>query len=153
VVIRELILMRHAEAAHAVRAVDDFERQLTPNGHAAALRAARAMAIEPGAPQLILCSPAARTQQTAQRVQQALQAPATIINTNNAIYLATVKSLRRVLAASDDAITRLLLIAHNPGVSLLLASLTPAREPRALATAEFVCLPLPIESWSQLSKP
>ena len=147
---RQLILMRHAQATPAQRAVDDFERALTPNGSDAAVRAAHAMAIDPGPPQLILCSPAARTLATAHLIQQTLQLQESAVVTDSAIYLATVTGLKRVIASTDNAITRLLFIAHNPGVSLLLASLTRTQEPRALATAEFICLPLPIGEWEDL---
>jgi phosphohistidine phosphatase len=150
VVIRELILMRHAEASPAGEAAGDYERPLTANGCEAATRAARALLIEVGAPQLILCSPALRTLSSAELAQKALQLPRSVISTEAAIYLATATTLLRVVAATDDAITRLLLIAHNPGISRLLARLSSHHVDHALATAEYVCLPLPISHWSEL---
>ena len=147
---RELILMRHAEAASADSATDDFNRALTLQGRAAAARAARSMALEHGAPQLILCSPARRTQQTAELLLQAQQLAPALLQIENAIYLATMTTLQRLVAATADDITRLLLIGHNPGISQLLLSLAPDPGRRGLATAQFACLPLPVSRWNDL---
>jgi phosphohistidine phosphatase len=149
---RELILMRHAEAASSDITADDFQRPLTVNGAAAATRAARALLVEYGSPDRILCSPSLRTLTTAQLLQQSMNLSAACIVSDSLIYLATGKTLRRVLAATDGAITRLLLIGHNPGVSQLLANVSPAHARHSLATAEYVCLPLPITEWSALLK-
>ncbi len=147
---RELILMRHAEAVSNDISADDYQRPLTPNGAAAATRAAQALLIEYGPPERILCSPALRTLTTAQLLQQTMNLPAALIVTDDLIYLATGRTLRRALAATDSTIKRLLLVGHNPGVSQLLANLSPAHAQHSLATAEFVCLPLPIAEWSEL---
>jgi phosphohistidine phosphatase len=146
----ELILMRHAEAASSEISADDYQRPLTANGAAAATRAARTLLVEHGPPECILCSPALRTLATAQLLQQTMNLSADLIATDNLIYLATGKTLRRVLAATDGTITRLLLVGHNPGVSQLLANLSPAHAQHSLATAEYACLPLPIKEWSEL---
>jgi phosphohistidine phosphatase len=148
---RELILMRHAEAATGDLTAEDFQRPLTSNGQAAAIRAARALLVERGLPDRILCSPSLRTLTTAQLMQQTMNLPVGHIATDNLIYLASGKALRRVLAMTDSSVTRLLLVGHNPGVSQLLTNLSSAH--RSLATAEYACLPLPISGWSELDLP
>ena len=147
---RELILMRHAEAASADSATDDFNRALTSQGHDAATRAARSMALEHGAPQLILCSPARRTQQTAELLLQVQQLAPARLRFETAIYLATLTTLQRLVAATADDITRLLLIGHNPGISQLLLWVAPDPDRRGLATAQFTSLPLPVSRWDEL---
>src|SRR5258706_10362911 len=98
---RELILMRHAEATSADSATDDFQRPLTDHGRKSALRAARAMAVEHGAPQLIICSPALRTLQTAELLVQTQALPPAALRFESAIYLATVTTLQRLVAHTD----------------------------------------------------
>jgi phosphohistidine phosphatase len=147
---RNLILMRHAEAVSNDLGTDDYQRPLTPNGTAAATRAAHALLVEHGPPECILCSPSLRTLTTAQLLQQTMNLPAALIVTDDLIYLATGKTLRRLLAATDSGISRLLLVGHNPGVSQLLTQLSPAHTRHSLATAEYACLPLPITAWSEL---
>jgi phosphohistidine phosphatase len=147
---RELILMRHAEATSAAGATDDFQRPLTNHGRELVLRAAHAMAVEHGAPQLIICSPALRTLQTAELLLQTQSLPPAVLRTESSIYLATVTTLQRLVRQTDDAVMRLLLIGHNPGISQLLQTLTPGHGRRGLATAQFACLPLPMLRWAEL---
>jgi phosphohistidine phosphatase len=147
---RELVLMRHAEAVATAIDAEDFSRPLTESGRAAAALSARQLRDDGWTPQLILCSSALRTSQTADIVRATLARPGLAIQSDAALYGANARSLRSVIAHCDTHVDRLLLIAHNPGVSQLLAELAPDRARLALGTAEFQLLPLPLAVWSEL---
>lgn len=147
---RELVLMRHAEAVATAIDAEDYSRPLTESGRAAAARTARQLMLDGWAPQLILCSPALRTSQTADIVRATLTLPGPVVQSDAALYGANPRSLRSVIARCDSAIERLLVIGHNPAVSQLLAELLPDRTRFALGTAEFRRLPLPLADWSEL---
>jgi phosphohistidine phosphatase len=65
------------------------------------------------------------------------------------LYEATEATLRDFFSAFDDHYQRPLLIAHNPGMELLLHALTGSHDP--LTTAALAHIELPIESWHELT--
>ena len=145
--------MRHAQAAPAADSAADFGRPLTPAGRAAATSAAMRLLQQHGAPDLVLCSPAARTTATAEAVRPVLGG-STALQSDARIYLASAGMLLQVLAECPDAARRVLLIAHNPAVSQLAARLhAGGGHARSLATAEFRHFALAIDHWRDLREP
>jgi phosphohistidine phosphatase len=147
---RELLLMRHAEAAH--RAIDgtDFDRPLTTSGRAAADRAGQRLREKAPRPELILYSPAHRTRQTAELVATRLGLEPSTLRAEPGIYLATSEALTRVIATLGGDHASLLLIAHNPAISELAHALQSAPA-RSMATAEWRHIQLAIDTWSTLA--
>ena len=66
---KRLVLLRHAKSAWNNPALADHDRPLNPRGRAAALAMARA--VTELAPDLVLCSDAARTRETASLLVEA----------------------------------------------------------------------------------
>jgi phosphohistidine phosphatase len=147
---RELLLMRHAEAA--LRAIDgkDFDRPLTPSGRAAAERAGQRLRAQAPRPQRVLYSPAVRTTETAELVAAHLELERSALQPEPKIYLATGTALARVIAEIGAEYSCVLLIAHNPAISELAHALQPATA-RSLATAEWRLIPLAIDGWEALA--
>lgn len=137
---RQLILLRHAHALPPHPGQDDLERQLSGTGEAEADAAAVFLAAH--APfARVLCSPALRTRQTAERV---------LAHTGYAdtrhdprIYEASVGELIEVL--DEHAADSLLLVGHNPGLEQLVALLCTGRsgEYRGMPPAGVAVLRLP----------
>lgn len=126
---RELLLLRHAEAMAAGPDGRDAERPLSLHGEAQA-RAAGAWLAEHGAsPDAVLCSPARRAQMTADAAAQALHAPAPLFLP--AIYQATPGELLSLVEAQAPDARQVLLVGHNPGLEQLLALLTEGRSGEA----------------------
>ena len=98
------------------------------------------------APDLVLCSTAARTRETWQRIAPALD-PSVPVRFDRALYGASADGLLRRLRAVDDGTASVMVIAHSAGIedlALLLASsgdrLAAVREKfptGALATLRF----------------
>lgn len=111
--------MRHGHA-EPYRA-EDFSRSLTAQGLDGVRRSATALRDIGVRPNLVITSPAARTRQTAQALLQVLALPAESLREDSRLYLADVATLEKVLAeqASARADLELVLVGHNPGLSML----------------------------------
>jgi phosphohistidine phosphatase len=138
---RELLLLRHAEAMSAGLDTKDVERSLSAHGERQA-RAAGAWLAGQAAPEAVLCSPARRAQMTFDALATALPVRAPLFLPG--IYEATPGDLLTLVEAHAPDARQILLIGHNPGLEQLLALLTEGRSagarglsPATLAWIEF----------------
>ena len=144
---RQLMLMRHAKAVPEHTA-GDFARPLAPRGIDQVQRVAHAFRAQGWQPELTLASPAARTRQTAEVLEKNLGDINIIIDP--VLYLASDDQMLDVLASMPEAITRILLIGHNPGISDLAARLNNQHHLPPLPTAGFMICSLDIDCWSNI---
>ena len=148
---RRLVLMRHAKSDAADQQQSDHQRTLNERGRKDARRVAAWLAEIGAVPDLILCSSAVRTQETASLVAEQYPEPPTVLATD-ALYLAPPADVLRTVRSDGCDARVLLVIGHNPGLADLVASLdgepvhlTPA------AAAVFSVLDSGVESdWGQL---
>jgi phosphohistidine phosphatase len=119
-----VILVRHAHAEWPAYVGTDFDRPLTPQGMADARSTAAAIRDAALRPELLLTSPALRTQQTAQIIATALGVPDTAIRQVDSLYNAAPDALDAALRQAFTAADTVLLVAHNPGISELARMLT-----------------------------
>ena len=145
---RSLYVLRHAKAEEASPGIGDRGRALKRRGRKAAGLVGRTLTRLAEEPELVLSSDATRARETAELAhsQGGWSAPIEICP---AIYEAGVEGLLHQLRAVDARIRRLLLVGHQPGLSLLIGELT-GKEPEfptaALARIDFV-----LERWSELA--
>jgi phosphohistidine phosphatase len=122
---RTLVIMRHAKAVRP-DGWADVDRPLTRRGHADATAAGAWLAATRWHPGVVLCSTSARTRETWQDVATALvDSPDVPVRYDEAIYLASPRDLMDVVRAAPPDVTTALLIGHNPGVTMLSATLDP----------------------------
>src|SRR5688572_27313979 len=114
--VRTLVLLRHAKAAHP-DGIADTDRPLTPRGHADAAAAGAWLAKQQLTPDLVLCSPARRTRETWQGVRVAMGADPTVRYERD-LYAAGAAELLDLVRATDPAVRTVLVIGHNPTVSV-----------------------------------
>jgi phosphohistidine phosphatase len=127
-----LYLLRHAKAGWESANQRDYDRALTPRG----VQAAQAMGFwcKEYLPQidLVLCSPALRTRQTFDALQEAW--PQVLrVEFADAIYMANYDALLTILNALPDQEQHVMLIGHNPGLEDLTLLLCDDGTPSALA--------------------
>jgi phosphohistidine phosphatase len=115
---RRITLIRHAKAEDDGQTPDHL-RALNARGREDATALGAWMRAQHVAPDLILCSTALRTRQTLEAL--ALGNVATILT--DKAYLASAGDLLALLHATDDTVRHVVLIAHNPGLHQLAATL------------------------------
>ena len=117
---REIILLRHAHAENASPGQEDIGRALSVRGEAEADAAGAWLKQHAATPERVLCSPAARSRETCERVLAALGY--TDMRNEPRIYEATPASLIRVLDDHADA-GSVMLVGHNPVIEQALETL------------------------------
>lgn len=144
---KRLTLMRHGDARWKDAGLTDLQRPLNRRGTAAAEAMGRRLLELELVPELVLVSPALRTQQTAEIVARALSIPARCVLREDKLYLAAAGDLLQVAQHSGPRIAHLLLIAHNPGVSELAQLLVPNGRASGLATGAVCSIAFQADNW------
>ncbi len=133
-----LIVLRHAKAAH-VPGLADRERPLTDRGERDAGRAGETLRQMGLSPDLVLCSPSTRTRQTAELALAGL-APDAPVHLESEIYEAYPDELLELIGRTDDEVSTLLLVGHNPGVHELILNLTLSHDDEGFPPGAFAVL-------------
>jgi phosphohistidine phosphatase len=152
---RRLLLLRHAKTERAEPGERDRDRKLTKRGRADAPLVGAYMAHHDLIPDLVLVSPAQRTQETWKLLAATFAKPPKAI-TDERVYNASAAKLMSLLSEPRNA-RALLLVGHNPGmhdlaVELIAAGDVAARErvTEKLPTAGLVVIDLAFEDWALL---
>lgn len=140
---REVLLLRHAHAEWPGYSGRDCDRPLTPNGERDAAAAARAIRAAGHRPTLILASPARRTRQTAEALAAALGLGSASIIYVDALYNASDAALEEALRNHCAKATHVVLIAHNPGISVLARRLCGDSTLRSFEPGDWLNVRLP----------
>ncbi len=139
--------MRHADARWKDAALSDLERPLNRRGTNAAESMARRLLELELIPDLVLVSPARRTQQTAEILARELALPARRVRREEDLYLASAPDLLRIAQGTGPRVMHLLLVAHNPGVSELAQLLVPQENTTGLTTAGLCSITFECSDW------
>ncbi|WP_197464042.1 histidine phosphatase family protein [Rufibacter sp. DG15C] len=118
--------MRHATTLEKVPGQTDLERELTPLGHSQAVTAGLWLKEKKLVPDLILCSPAVRTQSTLAGVLAGLGVSVPV-QTEKDIYHGDEEDLMHLLETVDASVQTLLYIGHNPTIGYFANALTQRR--------------------------
>jgi phosphohistidine phosphatase len=144
--------MRHAKSSWKEPDAGDFDRPLTPRGRKSARKMGQYLLQNQVQPDLMLVSPARRTEETARYVIKALSFPKDQLRLREEIYEADLQDLLALLAECAQAPACVMLLGHNPGLQELLQHLVGPLEEvagKAFPTATVARLSMP-ERWSRL---
>lgn len=121
---RTLVFLRHAKAEPSARARGDAERPLTPSGFVDASAAGTWLATAGIRPDLVYCSPARRTRQTWQAVAVELgeQCQPDVVF-EPALYSEGLRAVLDLISAVPAEVGTLMIVGHNPTVSIASAVL------------------------------
>lgn len=127
----QLILLRHAKAAPPAEGGADHDRPLNEAGRRAATAIGQAMRLAGLAPDVVLVSPALRTQQTFAALEAAgVWHEWPNVDTLPTLYMATPALIRDTLRGLPETVRSALVIGHNPGLHELALSLFGPANPR-----------------------
>jgi phosphohistidine phosphatase len=122
---RTLSLLRHAKSSWADSSLDDFDRPLNERGEDAAPRMGAFMGRHGLAPELILCSPAARARRTLALVLPHLPGHPEVVY-EDALYLAPASALLRRIRKLAQKVRHVMIVGHDPGLHTLALDLAGA---------------------------
>jgi phosphohistidine phosphatase len=120
--IRRLLLLRHAKSSWSEPGLADHDRPLSSRGRRAAAAVGDHLGQLVTPPELVLCSSAARTVETLERIRPALS-PDAAVEIEPALYGASADELLARLRRLPATVRCALLIGHNPGIEALASRL------------------------------
>ena len=144
---KTVFLLRHAKSKRDFDYATDFERPLAKRGKRDAVRVGAWMAERDLLPDLVISSPAKRAKQTTERCAEAadyqgeIRFDQTLYCNGEEAYLAALEQL-------DDTIQAVILVGHNPDISIAVETLSG--EYSRMPTAALARIDLPIARWSML---
>ena len=155
---KTLTLLRHAKSTWDDPIARDFDRPLNQRGRRAAQTVGREMRAQKLVFDTVLASPAVRVMETLAEIEagygQSLDP-----HYDERIYLASPDTLVELIHGAEDAVSRLLIVGHNPGLERLVLLLT---RPGADAlrgevevkypTATLAEIALPVARWSEVGE-
>lgn len=123
-----LYLFRHAKSDWSDPSLDDYDRPLAPRGRNAAAAMGRYMADVGLSPDAVLCSTAARAQQTLLLALNELGWPSAV-RYDRRLYLAEPVQMLDLLHGLRTGTESAMLVAHEPGMRDLARLLTASGAP------------------------
>lgn len=151
-----LAILRHAEAMPLAEG-GDLERALSPSGREMAERMGRYFRDAELVPDLTLVSPARRTRETFEGLEQgaAQKFKCDIVP---ALYNASLETLEAILADQPKEVKFLLIIGHNPGLAELANALAGKGKKGGLAklrehfpTPCLAIIDFDVKSWKKVT--
>jgi len=121
---RLLTLVRHAKSSWNTPGQQDHERPLNERGMRDAPVMAQRLLDKGCIPDLILCSSAVRTQQTAQYFVDAFGLNDNQLWIEPKLYLCSPETILTEVSVAEDGHKHIMVIAHNPGLEQLSALLS-----------------------------
>lgn len=112
---RHLFLMRHGKASKEFDAYKDIDRPLIKRGKKDLKMVRKMFASLHVQPDIILCSPSARTEQTLDIIKKVFDDTETVFMEE--LYLATASELLRIIQNLPHGKKEVLIIGHNPGLA------------------------------------
>ncbi len=144
---KTLLVLRHAKSSWGNMQLGDHERPLNKRGKRDAPRMGQLLKQESLTPHLIISSTAERAMQTAELIAITADYERKLLYTRD-LYLADPDSILDILRGVDDEHERVMVVAHNPGMEMLVDLLTG--ESVYFTTANIAHIQLPIDSWAAL---
>lgn len=114
---RELILIRHTKSGWGDLSLPDFERTLKKDRIEDAKNMAKKLHALGVKPDLILCSPARRTKQTAEYFCERLNYPPGKMRFEHRLYETSAADYLAVVQETTPEVATLVLVGHNPSIT------------------------------------
>ena len=116
---KELFIMRHAKSSWDDPMLSDFDRPLNKRGKEDAPLMGEYLKKSGIKPDLIISSPAKRAKKTVRIVAEALGYDNEQIRFVDSVYEASPQSLLYLVCQLPDDAKRVMLVGHNPGLTML----------------------------------
>lgn len=145
---KRLYLIRHAKSSWKYQ-VDDMYRPLKERGLTDSQLVAEHTKELFDSPDIVLCSPSKRTQQTSKIFQEQWQIERNKLEIKPQLYDFSGANLIKVIKGCDDCINNLMIFAHNFAVTDFVNTFGTL-DVNSVPTCGFVCIDFDINSWEHL---
>jgi phosphohistidine phosphatase len=145
---KTLLLMRHAKSSWKDESLSDHERPLKKRGKKDSKLIARVIKKKDLTPDLILCSSAVRTKETAEVLTDALDFEGKVIYSDE-LYMGEPQDFVSALKDIDNKYDAVMIVAHNPGLEAYLQIIDGEIE--AVPTGGLGYLVLVLDDWKDIS--
>nr|WKN34658.1 histidine phosphatase family protein [Tunicatimonas sp. TK19036] len=149
--VKQLLIVRHAEAREPQNQQRDTERDLTARGYQDAVRVGNYLRGLGWQPDLMISSSATRAMASAQMIAEQIRYPAQRIQSNNELYDASLRTFLSIINQQEDTNERIMIVGHNLTVSYLIEYLT-GEEVGSVAPAGFAIIEPTVEHWQEVSQ-
>lgn len=119
---KKLYIFRHGKSDWEARFSSDHERPLAERGEIAAEKMGKHLAMIRQTPQRVLCSTSLRTKQTLSLAKEKGGWKSEVQYCRE-LYLASAEEAIELIQKQDDAVDKLMVVAHEPMCSSLIAEL------------------------------
>ena len=155
-IMRRLLLFRHAKAERSEPGMEDRARRLVERGQKDAATVGAYMASHALIPDHVMASPSVRTRETWKFAAPAFK-PAPAVTPVERLYNATPHDILGVIKGAPEAARNLLIVAHNPGlhaVALMLVASgdveTRERLREKMPTCGLAIIDFAFDDWGKL---
>lgn len=148
---KTLLFLRHAKSDWSDNTLKDFDRPLNDRGTRVAPKMGGKLKEMNIKPDMVYCSPAHRTKQTAEYLLERMDYDLEDVDYIEDIYEASPRSLMNLVNDLDDRLGTVVFIGHNPSITFLSEYLT-GTEIGEVATCGVVCMKFDIQEWKMITQ-
>jgi phosphohistidine phosphatase len=145
---KTLTLVRHAKSDWGQPGLADHDRPLNERGLRDAPEMGRRIRERGAIPDLIVSSTALRARTTAGLIAEALGLDAASVVLEERLYGSSPETILRVVGELDGEVGRVMVVAHNPGISEFAHDLTGSGGD--LPTCAVVELDFDVDEWAEI---
>jgi len=111
---KTLYIVRHGKSSWDYPGIQDIDRPLIERGISSSYKMSRSFFGKNPPPELIVSSPAIRALHTALIFARTLEMPASLLEIDHVIYMATDGDLIELIYSFDDSLNSIMVFGHNP---------------------------------------
>lgn len=148
---KTLYIIRHAKSEWTDLSLSDFERPLNKRGEKNVLFMGKLLSQQKIHLDLIVSSPAVRAKITAQEIAKRVGYDTKEIVYAEGLYLADVDTIEEVLKKAPSSKNTVLLIGHNPGLTLF-AEYISGYNIDNIPTCGIFCVTLKNDDWKSIGR-
>jgi len=145
---KKIYIVRHAKTSWKV-GVEDFDRTLKKRGKINAPFIADKLKSRGVKVDQIIASSAKRTTKTAKIFAEQLGIDSSQIGFTQELYLASPKTILKIIQSTSDEVDELMIVAHNPGVTQSVNFLAKEHFEN-IPTSGTACILFDIDTWKEV---
>ncbi|MEX2580683.1 MAG: histidine phosphatase family protein [Verrucomicrobiales bacterium] len=149
---KQLLLIRHGKSSWDFPGTPDRDRPLNQRGRKDAPKMAAALGERGVVPGAIVSSSAARASSTASMIAEGVGFPAGRIVFDESVYLASPRTLLKVIQQLDESVDTALIFGHNPGMHDTVDLLTGDDVVEKFPTLGVARLELDVDHWGEVDE-